>query len=558
MPIRLAAVLALGLLAGSARAQAVASVDEARFRVGDDPRWARPGWDDGAWDARSIYAPPDTQGVLWGRFEVSVAPGASPLGVAVLAVAAREVYWDGVLLGRSGRVGVGWASEVPGPSDSVHAVPDSLATPGRHTVALRMSTFRRPASVRSYIHGVAVGDLVALSADLTRGDLLPLVFLGGFVLVALYYGVLYAVVRRRTPYLLVSLLCLVVAALLGAESWRWIVGYPYDFHLTRLLVVTGLTSAVGVLLPSLFLAQFQVPHRGAVWGLLAVGIGLALFSPGGYDTKALAVFWVSLPIALGVTAWAAVRRRPGAGFALAGVAVCLGALALTGYRFMDTAFFPAFGVLVAGLLASLGLQTREQQRHYDAARAEAARLEAELLKTHLQPHFLMNTLTSVMEWIETEPATGIRFLEALADELRTLAEVSGERLVPMARELALCRSHLDVMSYRREVGFELDADGVDPEAPIPPATLHTLVENAITHNAYGPGIVRFRLREEREGEWRRYTLTTPLVGDPPDAVEEGGGLRYVRARLEESVPGRWALASSVKDGAWVTRIGLPA
>lgn len=555
--LRLAALVMLALVSGTGRAQAVDAIHEARVRLGDDARWARPGWDDADWPVRSVSAPPDTQAVFWVRTQVALDPGAAPLGIAVYAVAAREVYWDGVRIGQSGQVGTTRAGEVPGPIDAVYAVPDSLAGSGTHTLALRVSTFRRPASVRGYVHGMTVGDLPTLAALSARGSLLALVFLGGFVLVALYYGVLWAVDRGRTPYLLVAMLCLAVAALLAAESWRWVVGYTYDLHLLRLLAVTGLTSIVALLLPMVFLVQFQMPKRWRFVGLLALAVGLALLSPGGYDTKALLVFWVALPSALGITAWAARRRRPGAWLGLAGVAVCLLALIATGYRFMDTAFFPAFGVLLAGLLASLGLQSRDERRRYEAARAEAARLEAELLKTHLQPHFLMNTLTSVMEWIETDPATGVRVLEALADELRMLADVSGEPLIPMARELALCRAHLDVMGFRREVRFDLDADSVDGTAPIPPAVIHTLLENAITHNAYADGTVRFQLREDREGTIRRYTLTTPLADLDAPSRPERGGLGYVRARLAESVSGPWTLASAVEGDAWVTRLDLP-
>ena len=126
----------------------------------------------------------------------------------------------------------------------------------------------------------------------------------------------------------------------------------------------------------------------------------------------------------------------------------------------------------------------------------------------------------------------------------------------MADELALCRAHPAVMGLRRDVDFALDAEGVDPAAPVPPAVLHTLVENAVTHNAYGPGAVRFTLAEERVGGRRRLVLRAPLAGEAREG-REGGGLRYVRARLEEAFPGRWTLTSGAEDGAWVTRIELP-
>ena len=133
----------------------------------------------------------------------------------------------------------------------------------------------------------------------------------------------------------------------------------------------------------------------------------------------------------------------------------------------------------------------------------------------------MNTLTTIVEWVETEPATGARALEALAGELRALSDVSGERLIPMARELALCRAHLDVMGFRRDVRFELDAEGVGLDRAVPPAVLHTLVENAVTHNAYAPGTIRLTLRETTTGGRRRLTLRAPLA----EALQAGRAAR---------------------------------
>ena len=539
-------------------ASAQARVETAgRYRVGDDVRWAAPEWDDGDWERASWRSPPDTAAVVWLRVGVTLGE-TDALGLGVSAVAAREVYWDGVFIGRSGRVGADRAREVPGPIDALFPVPDSLAAPGPHVVAVRMSTFRRPASVHSYVQYVVVGDMRVLASVPLQAAGPSLVFLGGFVLIGLYYGVLWAADRRRTAVLLTALLCVAVAALVVAESWRAVVGYDYDLHLARLWIVTGLTCTVGWLLLAVFVVQFGVSRGWAVLLALALGVGLAVVLAEGYDGKAYAVFFVSLVAALVVTLWGAFRRRSGAGWALAGVVVCLGALAATGFRFMDGAFFPAFGLLTAGMLASLGLQTRDERRRHAASRAEAARLEAELLRKHLQPHFLMNTLTSIVEWVETDPATGARALEALADELRALSAVSGETCIPMRRELALCRAHLDVMGYRRDLHFDLDADGVDGDGAVPPAVLHTLVENAVTHNAYGAGTTRMVLREERlAANRRRLVLQAPLGGVPRPGASEGGGLRYVRARLEEAFPGRWSLSSGVEGGAWTTRIELP-
>ena len=549
-------LLLISLLVGGAGS--TAQPTEGRFRVGDDLRWAAPDVDDTDWERRSLLDTPDTTAVLWGRFDLQLDGTLEAPGLLVAAAAAREVYWDGVLLGRTGRVGTDRESEVAGPLEAVFSIPDSLATPGDHVVAMRFSTFRRPPRAAGLLLNIHVVDLKAAATTLPWTFLAPLVFLGGFLLVALYYSVLYAADRTRTPYLLTALLCLVVAGLLVAESWRSVVGYPYDLHGVRLALINGLTWAVGVLMAATFAVQFAVPRgRWIVAGLGSVA-GVVLLATSDHETGTFTVFILALAVAIGLTGWAVMRRQPGAALALGGVLICALALLGTGRDFMEGAFFPAFGVLLAGLLTSLGLQTRDQRRRHEAALAAASRLEAELLKKHLQPHFLMNSLASVIEWVERDPAQGVQALEALAEELRALGDVSGENTIPMRRELALCRAHLRVMSFRHGVQLELNAEGVDPSRPIPPAVIHTLIENAVTHNAYPPGSVTLTLREETQEGGRRLALRAPLASSTATIGPEGGGLRYVRARLEEAMPGQWTLASSVEEGAWVTWVDLPA
>ncbi|GAB5520624.1 MAG: hypothetical protein RhofKO_28750 [Rhodothermales bacterium] len=531
-------------------------IQQVQYQVGDDARWASKDWDDSAWSTASMLDLPDAPGLLWVRAVVQVS-GYQPLGVSVAGVVAREVYWDGVLIGQAGRVGADVASEQVGPVDVVLVVPDSLDQAGPHVLALRVSSFRRPSQTTGLRMQAVVGPYATLLTAPLRSVGVPLLFLGGFLLVALYYGVLFLADRNRWPYLLTAVLCLMVAGLLGAESWRDAVGYTYDLHYIRIAIIEGLTWGVGLLLVGTFVVQFHLPRRWAWVGGVAVLNALVLLSIDDHEMAALAVFACSLTLALAVTAWAVVQQKAGARWAIAGILICLSVFAVARFDFMDEAFFPSFGVLVAGLLTSLGLQTREARHQHEAALATAARLETELLKKHLQPHFLMNTLTSVMEWVETDPDRGVQAIEAVADELRTLAEVSGERLILMRRELALCRAHLEVMSHRKAVTFELVTESVDLEASIPPAVIHTLLENAVTHNAYSEGTVTFMLRETQEGGMRHLTLESPLAALRRTPRAEGGGTTYIRARLAEAFPRQWSFEAGERDRTWVTQIRTP-
>ncbi|MEL6612003.1 MAG: histidine kinase [Bacteroidota bacterium] len=528
---------------------------EARYQYGDDPRWATAEADDVGWSSVAIHALPDSAGVLWVQINLDV-PATETLGLFVAGAAAREVYWDGARLGAAGRVGSSPGEEVPGPMDASFRVPDSLAVAGPHLLALRLSSFHRPDAANGLLLHVVAGEYRALLREPLYGIALPLVFLGAFVLIALYHGLLFTA-DRRWASLLTGALCLTMALLLVAEGWRVVIGYTYDWHVVRLRVIEALTWMTGVLVVATLAAQFSVPRgRALVVGVGAL-LGVLLWASGSHEVGTFTVFALAFALSMGLVGWAAFHRKPGARLAFSGVAVCLVALAVARFDFMEAALFPAFGVLLAGLLTNLGLQTRRQHQQHIATLATKARLEAELLRKHLHPHFLMNALTSIIEWVETDPQQGARALEALSSELRMLAEVSNQTMISMAHELALCRAHLDVMGYRKGNTFALATENVDMDAPIPPAVLHTLVENAITHNAYAARRVTFVLCEERTATHRALTFEAPLASASPAVRPERGGLRYVRACLDECAPGRWSLDSGPRSGAWVTRIQLP-
>ncbi|WP_263788791.1 histidine kinase [Salinibacter grassmerensis] len=539
---------------------------EGKVRFGDDPRWSDPAYDDSDWPTRRLHPAPDMQGVHWVRVPVtldSLQAGPGAMGVKLSVLAATEVYWDGVRLGRNGRVGASRGQEEPGRINRVFHVPDSLLAPDEHLIAVRLSNHYMPPDYAYYLYTFEVGDYAALLDDRDAWSLLPLLFLGGFFLVTVYCAALYVLDHRRVALGLFSLLYLCITLLLGAESSRYVVGYTYDWHPLRMQAITALTGAVAGLLPLSFLYQFDVPWKRPVMAGLGGLLALSILLPDAADFRHYWMFWSALSVSLGVVGWAVYHRRPGAMLALVGVGTGIAGLVASGWWFIDTYFVPAFAVIVGALLGTLALRSQEQERRRRQAELTAVRLENELLKKHLQPHFLMNTLTAAMEWLEAEPEVGVRFVEALAEELRLLASISDQDTIPLRREIELCRLHLEVMGYRQDHTYRLCANGIDPEATVPPALLHTLLENALTHNRYDDLTVTFNLRGEALDGGRRYVLHAPrgANSDLSSAeTEEGTGLRYVEARLREQYGDDWTLQSvptSGEDGlAWTTTIEI--
>lgn len=535
--------------AGSRFHGAIASFDIGRIHDGDDARWASPLFDDSRWNNAVLYRLQPRARTFWIRRRIELPSRSDVLCVYAAAVASTQVYWDGRLLGRGGTDGK------PGPIDNFFPIPRDAATAGSHLVAIRVTL---PAgNSDNWFQGIVIGGYEPMLRSRVVAQVLPLAGCGVFIVIGVYYLALFFAAKRRPSLLVFALLCFSAALLAIAETWRWTVGYTYDWHAVRLMVVSSFTFAVSLLLPLYFVYDFRLRRPMAWLVATAALLAIAATADGTFDGGCLAMFTASV-VVCGVAVAAALRRvRMGVVPAAISTAILATCLLAGGYGFSDNALFFAFAAVILVLLIAMTIDLRRERREHEGTLLRAARLEIALLQKSIQPHFVMNTLTAAMEWMEQSPEEGLRFLESFADQLRIFAEVSADVSIPMAREIALCRAHLAVMSGRKGTRFVLRTEGLDEAASVPPAVFHTLIENAITHNQYAQADVVFSLREERQDQLRRYVLDAPLTRDAV-VNGDGTGLRYVKARLEENYPGRWRYAAVADRRTWTTTIEVPA
>lgn len=121
-----------------------------------------------------------------------------------------------------------------------------------------------------------------------------------------------------------------------------------------------------------------------------------------------------------------------------------------------------------------------------AARAEAVAASTQLaaLRAQLHPHFLFNSLHTVVQLIPVNPTLAMEAAEIVAELLRSSLEEQRDA-VPLADEWRFVSRYLTVerlrFGDRLVVREELSADALDAE--VPAFALQTLVENAVRHGA---------------------------------------------------------------------------
>jgi hypothetical protein len=532
------------------------TVDDVEVRAGEHGSWRRMAFED----------VPPANGVVTIRADVDLSrlerrPG-TPLGILFGGLASHELWWDGERIGGSGVVARTKEGEIAGALEAHYHLPDRLAGPGVHRLLVRTSAFHRGFEPKHGYWNIVIADYDRLASQRTRAAHLATIALSGILLTAVFAFAMYWLARRDRSFLLLGTLCLAAAALLIAEAWRPLFGYTYDWHIVRLRCIVACSWLVGVQLVALVVTRF--PHRLGRPVLLATAIAAtaAPFFPHGYDPKSLSIFYLCCAAALGWTIFAAMRRMHGSALALTGVGATTLALLFDPWGWVDNVVYFALLFLFVCLLCSHALEVRREQD-------ERARLELEMVRRQLQPHFLMNTLTALSEWIEQEPRNAVKMIEALSEELRTLRELSDRSLVPLDDELRLCRSHIANMSLRNDADYRLEVDA-DPSRLVPPAVFHTLVENATTHGSAGV----MRLSQREVGGRMRYVFEAPIGpqasgawGSSPEAAHPGGlvpdaspgvGTRYIEARLREAWGDAWTFRQGRSGAIWRAEIEVPA
>jgi hypothetical protein len=529
-----------------------------RFRSGDDPAWADPGYDDSDWEVRRhVDGLPARSGIFWVRFTYTQ-PRYVRDGLSVAVVASYELYIDGRLVGRSGRVGADRDAEIAGPVDNLFQIPDDLATPGERVVALRMSAWRTGFPTDVFRLNMASSDFRSLVERRMRQATSSVLAVGGAGVICVVFALWWFVVERQRVLWMCSALGLAAAVVQLLQAWRWLWVYPYDWHYPRLVAIAVTVSLLGVLLVAALLELFALNRRwGALVGVIGAVAAVWIRSAGWYHQISYWALVSALITAalIALRAWSSKRR--GAVIVLVGLAGGVFGVIQGPWTFLERNFYLTFGAPMGGIAVAAALRLRDERRAARQARLTAARLEIELLKKQIQPHFVLNTLTTIMEVIEQSPSEAVQLIDALAREFRMLARVSSERLIPLEQEVELCLAHLEVMSRRRAARCSLLVEGETARLLVPPALLLTLVENGLTHAPAGGEERVFRLRVEKEVGRTRLIFHSPGTSENKmDPAGGGTGLRYVKARLEESFAGRWSVESNEVEDGWRTIVEI--
>lgn len=514
-----------------------------------------------AWQTLPLSQVDPQQRLIWLRVRFLLPASSAvlrrPLALYVAGPVAYEAWWNGAPIGGNGVPGRSIAEETPGRIDSAIPIPDGLLRSDKNEALFKISSFHLPGRLRSPIQFIELRELAVIPVKSLRQDPFRMMAAGALLLGAIYFGALYFSNRKDRSALVLTGLSLAVLGQLAAESIRSFVSYVYPFHYIRLGLIIAF-AVVSMLLLVLYVAnRYARSFERRLLGGIALLETLCIALTPTFELKVAVALMAGLLVAIAATAIGLRHRLRGAGIAIAAIAIMLAMAAASPHEFVDRTYYLAVMGLLFMLFGQHVIALRQDQKLQADTQLRAARLEIELLRQQIQPHFLMNTLTALCEWIESDPTVGARMIEALGGELRAIAVMGDATAVPLGQEIDLCRHHLRLMSFQRNRNFTLTTQEVDFNTAVPPAVFHTLIENSLTHNTHIDGAEFVLAESAGESGRRRYELRTPLQKKTVVAGT-GKGHAYVCARLQHAFGDNWRFSSgATSDREWLDCIEVP-
>jgi hypothetical protein len=137
---------------------------------------------------------------------------------------------------------------------------------------------------------------------------------------------------------------------------------------------------------------------------------------------------------------------------------------------------------------------------------EKTKLQQQLFRSQMNPHFIFNSLGSIQSSIiNEEPDKAVKYLSRFSKLMRNILDSSQEESISVAEELTTIENYLELQKIRfsKKFDYSIEKDeNIDVENTfIPPMLAQPFIENAIEHGIKHKGskgniFVRFKMNEQ--------------------------------------------------------------
>lgn len=142
-----------------------------------------------------------------------------------------------------------------------------------------------------------------------------------------------------------------------------------------------------------------------------------------------------------------------------------------------------WGTILVGQAIDYFRRLNDEKLRVAQLSSQLSEAQLSALKMQIHPHFLFNTLNSIVGLIQTDKDTAEIMTRKLSEFLRTTLKNSGEMMVTLKQELSFIENYLDIekVRFQKRLAIEFRCDENVLSAKVPNLILQPLVENSIKH-----------------------------------------------------------------------------
>ena len=179
----------------------------------------------------------------------------------------------------------------------------------------------------------------------------------------------------------------------------------------------------------------------------------------------------------------------------------------------------------------------EKELELDKAYQLKIQSELEAIQAKINPHFLYNSLNSIVSLIHVNPDKAEKMVLSLSDLFRYSINSGGGNFSTVKKEIELVSAYLDIehVRFQDQLQFEIIVDSELEQILIPKFLIQPLIENAIKHGTskIKNGIIKLEI-----GRVQNNLQISVFDNGPefPENIDSGYGLKSTVDKLELLYP----------------------
>ena len=117
-------------------------------------------------------------------------------------------------------------------------------------------------------------------------------------------------------------------------------------------------------------------------------------------------------------------------------------------------------------------------------KAENLKFQVDMLKQQINPHFLFNSLNTLLDMVENQSEDAVEYIENFSGLYRNVLQSAQYDFINLGQELEFLDAYCSLLRvrFKEAIDLEIEIGETQKDLLIPPLSLQFLVENAVKHN----------------------------------------------------------------------------